>query len=301
MKKICVRRALGLGVSARIEMLYVVSGAQNVHNLFIQHCAAMLDKSLRATNSATPNRLSWWTGREYGMVSWGATTSAIQPGGILLDKRGLGHGFWGNDIAEEWVCSLLSSAPVMDHRRGAMERVFFSNAEEINTKLQSKTQTFDFHRVGAWYEVGFQVVVASGWRPDCVVSDSCNVPKMLPPRLREECPFVFGNCDATQWLADTTKERIEAPLVKRPGGALEVEAASFYINGAGFSCSCLRTPKDEIQMRSWMFGWDCTRFAPVFVAEFPVLCALRLVKRCILGRWDPSKSYCGKGWWRFRT
>ena len=87
-----------------------------------------------------------------------------------------------------------------------IDSVFFTNADEITANIHLKEKTFNFHGTSAWFEVGLQVLAASGWRPDCVIAEAVNVQKTLPPRMREESPLIVGNCDALSWITGSTAE-----------------------------------------------------------------------------------------------
>ena len=67
---IAARRILGVGRSARIGTMMAIAGTQSVHNLYIKSCAAMLDRCLRAINSSIGERMSRWSGEQFGVPDW---------------------------------------------------------------------------------------------------------------------------------------------------------------------------------------------------------------------------------------
>ena len=144
---IAARRMLGAGSSAHIGILYAISGTHSVHNLYIQHCAKMLDKSLRATSSTISARLMWWCAREYEMETWGSTTSVKPTSKVPLVRTGT-QGIWEYDVKEEWVQDGLPNEPRLQARFVNIPSVFVSNADEIEKKWYSKRKHITLNKLG---------------------------------------------------------------------------------------------------------------------------------------------------------
>ena len=103
--------------------------------------------------------------------------------------------------------------------------------------------TNNFRHISSWYGIGLQILVPSGWRPDCVQVDSPSVERTLPPRLTQRGIWIAaGSADSMQWDHGATKG---VPVPK--GGiedpsTCEVEVATFYTGGYATSCSCIKMP-----------------------------------------------------------
>ena len=59
-------RVIRLGVSTKTETLNAVAGVFRVRNLYLRHCADLVDNCLRATGGTICFRLSAWARRQYG-------------------------------------------------------------------------------------------------------------------------------------------------------------------------------------------------------------------------------------------
>ena len=57
---VVAREVLGVDRTARIPILYAMSRVMSSRNLYIQHCAAIVDLGLRAENSTLQSRLQHW-------------------------------------------------------------------------------------------------------------------------------------------------------------------------------------------------------------------------------------------------
>ena len=72
------RKVLGVGRSARLPVSLAAAGVQSVQNLYLQHCAELVDASLRASESAIRVRLNRWMERLYGVKEWNARQVDLQ-------------------------------------------------------------------------------------------------------------------------------------------------------------------------------------------------------------------------------
>ena len=67
---VTARKILGVGASARIPALHLTAGVKSIHNLYLQHCAELLDSSLRVTNGTIQKRMRLWVDGIYGTKQW---------------------------------------------------------------------------------------------------------------------------------------------------------------------------------------------------------------------------------------
>ena len=74
----------------------------------------------------------------------------------------------------------LPKAPELD-RRLQLSTVYHSTAMDTRVKPQLYASTYDFQGTASWLEIGTQVLVAAGRRPNCVLEEEVNVAKFLSP------------------------------------------------------------------------------------------------------------------------
>ena len=85
-------RITGIGRSARLVTLRMTAGALSVRNQYIQACALLLDRSLRAYDSTIQTRLLRWTRRMYSVSEWHPPPTIVQPEHDAPSFRGLRGG-----------------------------------------------------------------------------------------------------------------------------------------------------------------------------------------------------------------
>ena len=274
---ISVRRALGLGSAARLESLFAVAGLTSARNLYLRSCAAMLDRALRAKNSVLQARMDSRLRRVYDVGSW-----EVKPTRLSLSATPGPRELGGEDsqitVGETWLCDLLETEPELDEGFTAPS-IFFTNAPEINEKRSLKEVTYNFRNGESWYGVGLQILAASGWRPDCVQSDSLNAARMLPPRLTGKRNWIaVVSAEAMLW-DHAIHEKVPRPTGEINGARpLETEVVTFYVQGYATSCSYTRAPSGVTSCQGWVIGRDGTRLAPIRVKKFALFhgCILTL-------------------------
>ena len=58
--------------------------------------------------------------------------------------------------------------------------------------LEYQSRVFRYEKEESWLRIGLRLLTSIGWRPDCAVSHSINLAKVLPPRLKSDAPLIFG-------------------------------------------------------------------------------------------------------------
>ena len=89
---------------------------------------------------------------------------------------------------------------------------FRTTAKEAETNPHLKEATYNFVGAGSWNEVGLQLLMAAGWRPDCAMGHIDNIEKLLPPKdpkgllivqspgVRQEDEKSLGNIGYDRWM-----------------------------------------------------------------------------------------------------
>ena len=126
-----------------------------------------------------------WLQNIYGVESWNAETAALMVGTDLMGERVGELQFLDFDLAETWMVQILPQVPVLPQRLG-VTATFHTAADEIHAQPQMSANTHNFQGTASWFEVGTQILAASGWRPDCALETKANVAKPLPPKNTKE-------------------------------------------------------------------------------------------------------------------
>ena len=66
-------------------------------------------------------------------------------------------------------------------------------------ELETRHRVYDFLEFEHWFEVGLQILLASGWRPDCVWTEEYSVLRTGPLALNAPRPLAFGSPQAVTW------------------------------------------------------------------------------------------------------
>ena len=203
------------------------------------------------------------------MEGWSSGPVEVNPDGISGVRKGVSSGgFWEIVINEKWICNMLRGAPTLPSEV-LVDSIFYSYADEINKDQSFKRKTYNFVSTKNWKDVGLQVLVAAGWRPDCTIADRISCAKVIPPKCRPNAPIIIGNINEMRWGEDCDVSMEHT---------LQIEVRVFYTGGYGFTCSYLRSPSGEIRSQGWVVGWDNEQYPPVFMSEFAVL------RGCMLAR-----------------
>ena len=270
------RKVLGTGISARLPTLHATAGVKSMRNIFAQHCAELLDSSLRATKSTIQRRLPPWTANVYGVEDWEVATMLFKPE-VSPPPRIFQFAFYDCDVAESWRFRVLKKSPVpADFLK--IHSVFYSDATEIESTAQLKALTYGYEGAHNWNEIGAQVLGASGWRPDCAVPQSINVSRAIPPTLPCSAPILFSGMEPPECGHEEHKRRAGNGLSSN-GEGLNVTAGAFYQNKFGISCACACLPRQTPVLNGLVLGMDpVSTGPPQYILEGSLLHALTMVE-----------------------
>ena len=108
-----------------------------------------------------------------------------------------------------------------------------------------------------------------------------HIEKSIPPRLRENAPLVFATPKAMGWLDPVMVDKLDLSQTDEtpvpPYCGMHVEVAPFLKEGAGFTCSYMRTDQREAPKHRWFLGVFAGDELLCFLWESTILRALLLV------------------------
>ena len=274
---ILARKIAGVARSARLPVLHMAAGVVSYRNLYIQNCGQMVDHVLRAGNSSIKKRIGHCVCQAYQVEDW--TIQAVQfKTNKTLTTRTYCRKFFDVNLQEFWTVNILSTSPEILSKL-KVGSVFYSNAKEAESRPDLKEQSFNFHNVNSWVDVGLQVLHASGWRPDCTHEDVFNVEKSLPPRDPRHM-VIFSGWENMRWHRNIKMPQGYKSWIEGAPGGLSVTVGSFFQGGVGASSAWVRRPDGFTFTQAWVLGEDPFSVEPPeFILECSVVHALVLVER----------------------
>ena len=112
------------------KLPFAVAGVLGGPNLYIRHCAALLDTCLRASKSSICRRLSFGLSGEFAAGSWDSAPNSALPIGTPTERRGR-SGVFEFEVKEEWICSAMPCSPYIIPKYDVCSTAY-TNADEIN-------------------------------------------------------------------------------------------------------------------------------------------------------------------------
>ena len=94
---IAARRIAGMGISARLETLHVMAGTLSTAYLYLQTCAGLPDRALRADSSTVRTRLYRWLCGTFRVESWEGRPPRVERGSIH-SRRTWTKGIWSTTL-----------------------------------------------------------------------------------------------------------------------------------------------------------------------------------------------------------
>ena len=134
-----------------------------------------------------------------------------------------------------------------------------------------------------WYVVGAQILMASGWRPDCAQEHTMHLGRALPPRPNSGAP-VLTTMNEMLDAGQEAKAHLLCEGTQEKEPAITIYACSFFQEGYGISCACIVTKTRIIGVQGWVLGEDRVSLGPpIYVDEAPLMHALYIL-RAMLGQ-----------------
>ena len=208
---VSARKITGAARSARLAVLHIVADIITARNLFIQQCGIAIDRALRPHNSQIQTTTKVWLRGLYCVDGWEPDWYQLRVEEQLLTRTGRR----GRDVTtettptpEQWTIRLLPKAPYLRAQEASwVSSIYHATAEEIIENPKLKGATYPFTNPQSSREVGFQVLMAVGWRPDQACAQKPYVQSLPQPQTHPRARLFFGHPEANAGL---DKEEIYA-------------------------------------------------------------------------------------------
>ena len=129
---VLARKVIGVGRSARLPVLHATAGILSAHNLYAQHCADMVDHTLRAEGSSVKERVMGLVCQAYQLQHWELAARECIPS-TPLSPRVYRRRFFDMDLREQWFCDVLVHGPDLESRL-KVGSVFHTGAVEAEAR-----------------------------------------------------------------------------------------------------------------------------------------------------------------------
>ena len=278
---ILARKIVGAGPSARLSVLRAIAGVESSHNMYIQQCAKMLNLILRADRSSVQAKMEGWLGGACSVVSWAPRMEVLEiPEGTEPQIGRLRY--LDYQVAENWCFQVLENRPCL---RGDLKvrSVYHSSAQEIRSKPNLRSLTYDYIGATSWMEVGVQIADASGWRPDCSASfNAIGVPSMPPSTPPTALPLFHVEPYGPMGLLKESgkSDQGQTSWKERVGCSVHIVVGAFFQDGLGVSAAWVRDTNKVPCTQMWALGEDrVSNTPPAFALESSILHALLIAEK----------------------
>ena len=112
-------------------------------------------------------------------------------------------------IPEAWCVSFLPECPTILTPYLAAS-TYHTSPDVLPEESAAGVRTYTFDGASGWFEVGLQVFLAAGWRPDCAVTEGYNSVRAAPPEAKGGGVMVYEM--AMKWLSASEAETLEGLL-----------------------------------------------------------------------------------------
>ena len=127
------------------------------------------------------------------------------------------------------------------------------DADIVNDAPAIRAGTYTIPDVQHWRQIGPQILLAAGWRPDSAVRDGCHIPRTVPHLPHQSTLIFVGSPVAMEWLPGTCKEAL-ADLLERHESAPSIGADYLCPPHQRITCACVRLPDKETQAQGISAG-----------------------------------------------
>ena len=143
-----------------------------------------------------------------------------------------------------------------------------------------RRHVYEFGKDEGWKEVGLQILIASGWRPDCAKADAAYLGRVLPPSLKKGAPLLIGPPSGNYWIA---REEIQGYEDRPPTmhNTILIEVTQRMTGGAMYTISYMCKPNGEVRTQCRFHGTRPWKGYPEYLKEVVMVHALELALDCV--------------------
>ena len=160
--------------------------------------------------------------------------------------------FYDFVMQECWFCCILEGLPAAPEEY-KVASTFHTTAKEAETNPHLKEATYNFVGAVSWNEVGLQLLIAAGWRPDCAMGHTENIEKLLPPKDPKGLLIVQSPWVRQGGAESLGNEGYDSWMMGEEGG-LHVSVGTFFQDGIGASCAWIKRPDGVVFTQGWVLG-----------------------------------------------
>ena len=271
---VAARRITGLDSSVRLESLHFLASTSSCQNLYILHCAEIVDAVLRAQGSSAKNRLEQEIGAMLGTQGERITTKEEQL--RLPEGPPTGAGDAGGErCTTNWTVQTYRQKPMWENVLEIPSMVT-CHADEIQRSVLLRMEVYQYREAASWLDIGVQVLRHVRWSPECTVAHRRNIKKDLPPVLKQ------GRIKIRCWGKGTgggaRAEENEESKRSKNRKLVTVDTMAAQLDRVGVTVSILRYEHRPQSRKIAVHGTVITDHTPAYLEEVAVLQSLELLR-----------------------
>ena len=216
-----------------------------MRNQYVQQCAKLVDRALRAHGSFIQPRMWEYLRQRFGVQEWGVA-SCRAPAEEIPPPTGAGpRGFFGTDVKEEWFVHTLGEVPVTPEAFRTPS-IFCTSTGGIREHPEYRDRAFRFGESWGWLEIGTSGLLAAGWRSDRTWATERCVERLTPPPIWPLRPLLVGAAGAIEWMPLEEQHWVIA-RGQVEGATLAIEVETWNMGDLSATVTYLRSPDGEVE------------------------------------------------------
>ena len=262
------RRITVLDRSTRVEVLHFLTATYSFANLYVLHCAEMIDAGLRATGSTTQVRLKRGIAEILGNKQVNVTERSLEIPTDLLGYSIPKESTWRKTA---WFIRQYEQEPKWNNVHD-VPSMYVCHAEEINNSILQRMSTYHYIESATRIDVGIQICRHLRWAPECSSPQATDIPRASPPKW-ERNYIIFGPRKKVR----NQSEQPENEAKTRHKRLVTVDTLVARIDQVGATV-CILLLENRIQQRSIVaHGLIITKELPAYLQRVSILHPLRVL------------------------
>ena len=198
---IAARKVGGLDRSTRIEALHFLTHTHSYKNLYIMHCADLIDAAIRSQPSSIGWRVRMEVGAALGVRRTVVDSVELKPLRDQWKNKRTPPTVWKNT---HWFVHKYRESPDWEKVHN-LTSIYACNAHEINSSIFHRVGVCHFAETASWIDLGLQVLRHIRWSYECATPSAMGIRDMLPPRELENLLHFRGDVNSEGDATTTQK------------------------------------------------------------------------------------------------